>query len=237
MVQSSKEETVSFMQKLQSVFSIDCVIFGFDGENLKVLLIERDEMPFKDYIAIPGDLVRPDQDLEPAAAIILQSLTGLSDIYMEQLHTFGKVNRHPMGRIITVAYYALVNIEEINPSPSSFARSIGWYSLSNLPELAFDHNFIIEKAIERLQWKLRTQPIGFELLPDKFTLSQLRRLYEAILGVTMDKRNFRRKILKTDLLVATDEKQQNVAHKAARYYTFDNAKYKELSAEGYSFEI
>jgi len=222
---------------LQSVFSIDCVIFGFDGEKIKVLLIERDEEPFKDFIAIPGDLIQPNQDLEPAANSVLNSLTGLSDIDMEQLYTFGKVNRHPLGRIITVAYYALVNIEDVNPQPSSFARKTDWFTLSDMPTLAFDHNLILDKAIQMLQWKVRTQPIGFELLPNKFTLSQLRKLYEAILGITMDKRNFRRKILKTDLLIATDEKQKNVAHKAARYYTFDSEKYSELSAEGYSFEI
>lgn len=224
-------------EQLHSVFSIDCVIFGFDGEKLKILLIERDEEPFKDFIAIPGDLVRPDEDLEPAANSVLKSLTGVGDIYMEQLYTFGKVNRHPLGRIITVAYYALVNIEDIDPEPSSFARKIEWFTLSDIPELAFDHNLIVGKAIQHLQWKVRTQPIGFELLPEKFTLSQLRKLYEAILGITMDKRNFRRKILKTDLLIATDEKQKNVAHKAARYYTFDSGKYEELCAEGYSFEI
>lgn len=223
---------------LQSVFSIDCVIFGFDGESIRVLLIERAEDPFIHKLALPGDLVQPNEDLEPAAHSVLSSLTGLQDIYMDQLYTFGKVNRHPLGRIITVAYFALVHIDSITPKPSSFAKSIDWYQLNELPpNLAFDHEEILNKAIERLRRKVQTQPVGFELLPAKFTLSQLRKLYEAILGVEMDKRNFRRKILKTDLILPTDEKQKNVAHKAARYYTFDKIKYEELSAKGYRFEI
>lgn len=223
---------------VQSVFSIDCVIFGFDGESIRVLLIERAEEPFIHDLAIPGDLVQPNEDLEPAAYSVLRSLTGLKNIYMEQLYTFGKVNRHPLGRIITVAYYALVHIDSITPKPSSFAKRIDWYPLNDLPpNLAFDHEEILNKAIERLRRKVQIQPIGFELLPSKFTLSQLRKLYEAILDVEMDKRNFRRKILKTNLIQPTDEKQKNVAHKAARYYTFDKEKYTELSARGYRFEI
>ncbi len=222
-------------KQLHSTFSIDCVIFGFDGERIKVLLIERGEEPYKNFIAVPGDLVEENEDLEPAANRILKSLTGLEDIFMEQLYTFGKVDRHPLGRIITVAYYALVNIDTFNPKASSFARKIDWWAIDELPELAFDHNAILAKAIERLRWMANMQPIGLELLPEKFTLSQLRRLYEAILGIELDKRNFRRKITKMDFLIPLDEKQINVAHKAARYYSFNKEKYAQLKEEGKAF--
>lgn len=222
---------------MHSVFSVDCVIFGFDGEEIKVLLIERGEEPYKDYFALPGDLVKEDEDLETAAGSVLQSLTGLTDIYMEQYYTFGKVNRHPLGRIITVAYYALVNLHEFQPKASSFAKSIGWVSLANIPMLGFDHNTILAKAIERLKWRVTVKPVGFELLNNKFTLRQIRKLYEAILEKNLDKRNFRRKILKMDFLLPLEEKQKNVAHKAARLYQFDYNRYKELSDKGYNFDF
>jgi len=229
--------TMKEQLKLHSVFSVDCVIFGFDGEEIKVLLIERGEEPYKDDFALPGDLVKEDEDLETAAGSVLQSLTGLKDIYMEQYYTFGKVNRHPLGRIITIAYYALVNLHEFQPKASSFAKSIGWVSLANIPLLGFDHNTILEKAIERLKWRVTVKPVGFELLNNKFTLRQIRKLYEAILEKSLDKRNFRRKILKMDFLLPLEEKQKNVAHKAARLYQFDYARYKELSAKGYNFDF
>ncbi len=200
-------------------------------------MIKRGAEPFNNFIAIPGDLVAEDEDLEPAASSVLKSLTGLENIFMEQLYTFGKVDRHPQGRIITVAYYTLVNIEEVTPTPASFAADIQWLSFDDIPQLAFDHNEILAKAIERLKWRAHTKPIGLELLPVKFTLSQLRKLYEGILEKTLDKRNFRRKIIKMDILIALDEKQKNVAHKAARFYKFDVEKYHNLSKEGYIFSM
>lgn len=218
-------------------FSVDNVIFGFDEGELKVLLIRRLEDPFKAMWALPGALVNPDEDLRDAPKRILQELTGLNDVFLEQVFTFGKVNRHPLGRVITVAYLSLVNINNVEPVAASFAQEVAWHPISSIEALAFDHAEIMYKCFERLQRKVRQQPIGFELLPESFTLSQLQNLYESVLQKQLDKRNFRKKILSMKILVDARQTQRGVAHRPAKLYRFDNEMYEQFLAEGFSFEI
>ncbi len=227
-------ETIEFFQ---TAFSVDNIIFGFDGSDLKVLLIKRGTEPFNNYWALPGDLVHPDEELENAASRILFSLTGLRELYLEQVHTFGQVNRHPVGRVITIAYYSLVKIASYNPIPSSFAQLTYWASVKNVGELAFDHNLILETCVKALQHKVRVQPIGFELLPHEFSLTELQQLYESILGLELDKRNFRKKILSMDLIRTSNQIQKGVPHRPAKLYEFDYEKYKALLNKGFNFEL
>ena len=176
-------------------FSVDNVIFGFDEGELKVLLIKRKEEPFKNHWALPGALVNPDEDLRDAPKRTLKELTGLDNVFLEQVFTFGKVNRHPKGRVITVAYFSLININNAELVASSFAEEVFWHPISKINSLAFDHLEIMKKCFDRLKRNVRTRPIGFELLPQAFSLSQLQSLYEAVLEKPLDKRNFRKKIL------------------------------------------
>jgi 8-oxo-dGTP diphosphatase len=221
----------------ESVFSVDCVIFGFQDGELKILLIERNEEPYKDWWALPGLTVKNDEGIECAAERILYELTGLSDIYMEQLYTFGEVNRHPSGRVITVAYYAMIRLtghKELKPT-TSYAKKAFWHPISELPQLAFDHTSIFEKSLQKIRRKISYQPIAFELLPEKFTLTQLQHVYESILNKKLDKRNFRKKMLNYDILKELDEKQRGVSYRAATLYKFDRRKYARLFQKELSF--
>jgi len=217
--------------------TVDCVVFGLDEDDLKVLLIERDVEPFQGCWALPGGFVLPDESLEDAARRELAEETGARDVYLEQLYTFGRPDRDPRDRVITVAYYALVKMSSHTLQAATDARNVAWFSLNDLPTLAFDHDEILQMAHQRLVGKVRYQPIGFELLPEKFTLTQLQRLYEIVLDRPLDKRNFRKKILSMNILMETDEIQQDVAHRAARLYRFDHARYRKLTREGFNFEI
>jgi len=219
--------------------SVDCVIFGFDEDanDLKVLLIERGEEPFYGQLALPGDLISFDEDIENAAKRVLKQLAGLDNIFLEQLYSFGNLTRHPLGRVVTVAYYALIKPSDTNLIPASFAKTAEWRPISDIKELAFDHFRILSVALNRLKGKIRYQPIGFNLLPEKFTLSQLQKLYEIILDTDYDKRNFRKKILNMDILVPLDERQTGVSHRAARLYKFDLDKYEELQARGFNYVL
>jgi len=223
----------------KSAFSVDNVIFGFDGGDLKILLIQRGAAPYKGKWALPGDLVYPNEDLDTAAERVLEQLTGLRGVYLEQVRAFGAVSRHPLGRVITIAYISLIKISDYTVTPASFAQSAKWHSIGKVGELAFDHNEILESCLNRLKRKVRMAPIGFELLPPKFTLTELQQLYEAILAPPkgIDKRNFRKKILSTNLLNDLNEVQEGVAHRPAKLYQFDKEKYEQLVAEGYSFDI
>ena len=219
--------------------TVDCVVFGLDDDGLKVLLVQRDLPPFKDRWALPGGFVRMEESVDDAARRELREETGLTlnDLYLEQLYTFGGVGRDPRGRVVSVAYYALVNLADHRVQAATDARDAAWFSVSDTPSLAFDHDAIVAAALGRLKGKVRYQPIGFELLPPKFTLSQLQRLYETVLERPLDKRNFRKKILSMEVLVETDEVQQDVAHRAARLYRFDEDKYRRLKKKGFNFEI
>lgn len=215
--------------------TVDCVIFGLEeSTQLKVLLIQRAHDPYKDAWALPGGFVDMDEDLETAALRELEEETGVKDVFIEQLFTFGSPNRDPRGRVISIAYYALVNLVEHPVEASSDAKTVKWFNINHLPKLAFDHNEILEVAINRLQAKVRYQPIGFELLPEQFTLTQLQKLYETILGVEkpLNKRNFRTRILKMGVLNEVG-KQEGVAHRPAKLYAFDKEKYEELVKSRY----
>ncbi|MGL5805223.1 MAG: NUDIX hydrolase [Xenococcaceae cyanobacterium] len=217
--------------------TVDCVIFGLNGANLNVMLIERKLPPFQKMWALPGGFVRMGESLEDAALRKLREETGIKNIFLEQLYTFGDVDRDPRDRIVTVAYYALTNSLEHPVQASTDASQAVWWAVTNLPLLGFDHKKILDMALTRLKTKVRYEPIGFELLPKKFTLSQLQQLYETILGISLDKRNFRRKILKMDLLVKLNEIQTDVSHRAAQLYQFDVEKYQYLKKQGFNFEL
>ncbi len=217
--------------------TVDCVVFGLDEGALKLLLIERDGEPFAGTWALPGGFVEMRETLEEAARRELHEETGIRELYLEQLYTFGAVDRDPRERVVTVAWYALVNMSDHTIRAADDARQAEWFPAADLPPLAFDHAEIVEMALRRLQGKVRYEPIGFELLPRKFTLSELQRLYETILERSLDKRNFRKKILGMDLLVELDEVQRGVPHRAARLYRFDEARYERLKQQGFNFEI
>jgi 8-oxo-dGTP diphosphatase len=217
--------------------TVDCAVFGLDDADLKVLLIERAGEPFAGRWALPGGFVHIDEAVDAAARRELAEEAGLRNVFLEQLYTFGRPDRDPRERVVTVAYYALVNVSEHKVRAASDARRAQWYKVSELPALAFDHDEVLEVARMRLRGKVRYQPIGFELLPRKFTLTQLQRLYETILERPLDKRNFRRKVLAMELLEATDEMEQDVAHRAARLYRFDERKYRKLVKQGFNFEL
>jgi 8-oxo-dGTP diphosphatase len=215
----------------------DCVIFGFDETDLKVLLIQRGIEPFKGRWALPGGFVQMDETTEEGAKRELFEETGLKDIFIEQLYTFSDVERDPRGRVVSVTYFALVSLEDNHPEAGDDAKKAEWFSIHEIPSLAFDHEKILRVAFYRLKGKIRYQPIGFELLPEKFTFTDLQHLYEIILETSIDRRNFRKKMLKMNLLIELDEKQTGVAHKAATYYKFDKVKYQQLSLKGFNFEI
>lgn len=217
--------------------TVDCVVFGLDDGALKVMLIQRKLPPFRDEWALPGGFVQMNESLEEAARRELREETGIEQIFLEQLYTFGDVNRDPRDRVITVAYYALINLVDHPVQASTDASQAIWWFISDLPALAFDHQKILNTALTRLKSKVRYEPIGFELLPQKFTLSQLQKLYEKILGVSLDKRNFRKRILKMDLLIELDEVQTDVSHRAARLYRFNAMKYEHLKTQGVNFEL
>ncbi len=218
-------------------FTVDNVIFGFDEGDLKVLLIKRGEAPYEDNWALPGYFVYQDENLDSAANRVLAELTGLENVYLEQVKAFGRSDRHPVGRVITIAYYSLIKISDYKINAASIARKARWHSISTVPDLAFDHNDILTACFNRLKRRVRGRPIGFELLPPKFTLTELQHLYEAILETELDKRNFRKKILSMNLLVDLDEMQEGVAHRPARLYQFDREKYEHLFAKGFNFEL
>lgn len=215
----------------------DCIIFGFDEVELKVLLIERGIEPYKGQWAFPGGFVQMDETTEEGAKRELFEETGLKNVFIEQLFTFSDVDRDPRGRVVSVAYYALVNLKEHKAVAGDDAAKAKWFSVKKVPSLAFDHEKIFRMAMYRLKGKIRYQPIGFELLPEKFTLTDLQHLYELTLEIKLDKRNFRKKILKMDLLIELDEKQENVAHKAAKFHKFNKTKYEQLRTKGFNFEI
>ena len=217
--------------------TVDCVVFGLDDEDLKVMLIRRDLEPFRGEWALPGGFVHLDETIEEAARRELEEETGLRDIFLEQLYTFGAIDRDPRERVVSVAHYALVRLSDHEVLAATDAADAAWFPVNDPPSLAFDHHHILQVALGRLRGKVRYEPIGFELLPEKFSLSELQHVYEAILEESLDKRNFRRKVLRTGLILETDEVQKDVAHRAARLYRFDRAQYERLAREGMNFEI
>jgi 8-oxo-dGTP diphosphatase len=221
----------------RAALAVDCVVFGLDETDLKVLLIQRKLQPFQHTWALPGGFVRIDETLDEAARRELEEEAGVTDVYLEQLYSFSALDRDPRERVIAVAYYALAKLSDHRIRAATDAMGVGWFGLDDLPKLAFDHVEIVTSAHERLRGKVRYAPIGFELLPPRFSLTQLQRMYEIILGKELDKRNFRKKILSMDLLVETDEYEQGVRHRAARLYRFDRRKYDRLAKQGFEFAL
>jgi 8-oxo-dGTP diphosphatase len=224
-------------QYARPALTVDCVVFGLDDTDLKVLLIQRDLEPFAGRWALPGGFIRMDETLDQAARRELQEETGVTKIFLEQLYTISDVDRDPRERVITVAYYALVRLGDHTVQAATDARNAAWFAADDLPRLAFDHDGIVDMALQRLQGKLRYQPIGFELLPPKFSLTRLQQMYEIILERPLDKRNFRKKVLSLDILQDLDEVEQDVAHRAARLYRFDERKYRQKIKDGFNFEL
>lgn len=221
----------------RAALTVDCVVFGFDDGALKVLLIRRGIEPFKGDWALPGGFVKPAETLDDAARRELQEETGLRKVYLEQLYTFGELERDPRERVISVSYFALVRREDHLPAAATDAVEAAWFEVARAPELAFDHAAILHLALDRLRGKIRWQPVGFELLPEKFTLTQFQELYEAILGRPLDKRNFRKKLLVLDLLAPLEEVTTANSRRPARLYRFDRQKYATLSRQGFIFDL
>ena len=217
--------------------TVDCVVFGLDDEDLKVLLIQRGLEPFKGHWALPGGFVNVGEDVECAARRELREETGLAGVFLEQLYTFSDPDRDPREHVVTVAHYALVNLREHRVQASTDASNAAWFSIDDVSSLAFDHAAILAKAYERLRGKIRYQPIGFELLPTRFPLRTLQAMYEKILDRSLDKRNFRKKILGMGILKELNEIETDVSHRAARLYRFDKEAYDRMVAQGFNFEI
>ncbi len=218
--------------------AVDCIIFGYDiaEKELKLLLIKRSFEPAKGKWSLTGGFVREGESLDEAACRVLCNLTGLTDLYMKQLYTYGEISRDPGARVISTAYYALIGIHELDNEMQE-KNGAHWRSISHLPDLIFDHEEMVYKALHELHRHARIQPVGFELLPEKFTLVQLQELYEAIYQKKIDKRNFRKKILSMNLLEKQDEKEKETSKKGAFYYRFNEEKYRELKRNGFFFNL
>lgn len=213
----------------------DCVIFGFDGERLQVLLVERGIEPFKGRWAFPGGFLKMDETAEEGALRELKEETGLEGAYMEQFHTFSAPERDPRERVIAIAYYALVKIQEVKGGDD--AASARWFPLDEIPSLAFDHDYILRMATQRLREQIHFQPIGFELLPEKFTIKELQLLYEAILGINFDRRNFAKKMFHLEILTDLEETIWPTPKREAKLYKFNADKYDELKRKGFRLEF
>jgi len=216
--------------------ALDCIIFGFDKGELKLLIHKRRFEPAKGQWSLFGGFLAADESLEDAANRILHELTGLEKIYMEELQTYGEIKRDPAGRVISVAYYALIPAHKYS---EEYSKQYGatWVSLKGLPGLIMDHDNMVEKGLRRLKRRAATQPIGFELLPKEFTIPQLQALYEAIYQSKLDKRNFRKKFLSMDVLIKLEEKDKSNSRKGAYLYRFDKRKYRKLVDAGYNFTL
>lgn len=224
-------------QYARPAITADCVVFGLDEEDLKVLLIQRANEPFKGRWALPGGFAVVGESLEETARRELNEETGLKDVFLEQLYTFSDPKRDPREHVVTVAYYALVNLSDHQVHASTDARNAAWFCIDDVPHLAFDHDVILKMAHGRLRGKIIYQPIGFELLPEKFPLRSLQGVYEKILNQELDKRNFRKKILGMGILEELDEMETDVGHRAARLYRFNKEKYDQMVRQGFIFEI
>lgn len=213
----------------------DCVIFGFDGERLQVLLIERGIEPFKGRWAFPGGFIKMDETAEEGALRELKEETGMENAFIQQFHTFSNPLRDPRERVITIAFYALVRIQEVKGGDD--AASARWFPLDEIPALAFDHDHMLRMATQRLRQEIHFHPIGFELLPEKFTLRELQSIYEAILGITFDRRNFAKKMLHLEILNELDETIWPTPKREAKLFSFNAGKYEELKRKGFRIEF
>ena len=216
------------------LIAVDCIIFGFDGKDLKALLIKRGFEPGLGKWSLMGGFVKSRESIHDGATRILEQLTGLTNIYMEQLYCFGDVDRDRADRVVSIAYFALIKLDDYKTELMK-EHNAKWFNIRHIPAMIFDHKKMIMMAKESLRQKVATHPIGFELLPEKFTLAQLQNLYETIYETTFDKRNFLRKILSLDILKKLNEKEKFLSKRGSFYYMFDHAKYKKLEQEGLKF--
>ena len=216
--------------------AVDCIIFGFNVKNLKILLIKRDFEPEKGQWSLMGGFLRNNEIFSDAAARVLNKLTGLHDVYLEQLFAYSKVNRDPVERILSVAYYTLIDINTHNKELIQ-KNSAKWFNVGNFPELIFDHNIMVERAIKRLRRKTSIEPIGFKLLPRKFTMLQLHNLHETILNKKIDKRNFITKINSLNILIKLHEKSFESSKKGSFLYMYDKEEYEEKLSNGFTFKL
>ncbi|MGB2761474.1 NUDIX hydrolase [Maribacter stanieri] len=225
-----------YQKEDQVLLSVDCIIFGFDEKELKVLLVKRNFEPEMGKWSLIGGFLKKSENLDEVAIRVLNALTGLKDIYMEQLYSYSRIDRDPGQRTISVAYYALIDLNAKNFDKIKI-DSAKWFEINKVPQLIFDHNEMIEKAILRLRRKALVKPIGFELLPEKFTMRELQSLYESILDKKLDKRNFINKVNLLDILDKLDEKDMTSSRKGSFLYRFNEEKYKRKSDEGFDFKI
>jgi 8-oxo-dGTP diphosphatase len=210
-------EKISHLDYFNIAISVDCVIFCYDNKELKVLLIKSDLEEFSGLYSLLGDLVRPDEDLESASYRVLEDRTGLEDVYLEQVHTFGSIGRHPSGRVITTAYYSLIDITHHKLNLSH--NDLHWHNVNDIKKLAFDHQQILTTCLHRLRSQITEHPVAFNLLQDKFSLRELQEVYEAILDVKLDRRNFRKKIAVKDWLQDLNEMESNLSHRPGKLYS------------------
>ena len=215
-LKTAEIEKISHLDYFNIAISVDCVIFGYDEKELKVLLIKSDLEDFADLHSLLGDLIRPDEDLETASYRILKERTEMEDVYLEQVQAFGSIERHPSGRVITIAYYSLIDIKHHKLQLSH--NELDWYPVNEIKKLAFDHKLILDTCLIRLQEKVMEHPVIFNLLPEKFSLRELQELYEAILGIELDRRNFRKKMSIKDWLMDIDEMENDVPHRPGKLY-------------------
>lgn len=218
-----------------SSVTTDCVIFGFDGVKLKVLLVERGMAPYKGRWAFPGGFLNMDESAEEGALRELKEETGLEGAYIRQFHTFSAPQRDPRERVITIAYYALVRMQEVKGGDD--ASDARWFALDEVPPLAFDHDQILRKAEKTLRQQIHFEPVGFELLPEKFTIKQLQNLYEAILDMRFDRRNFYNKMRRLGMLELTGDTANPSQRKEANLFSFNAEKYAELKSKGFQLEF
>lgn len=208
---TAEVEKISHLDYFNIAISVDCVIFGYVEKELKVLLIKSDLEEFSGLYSLLGDLIRPDEDLDSASYRILKDRTGLDDVYLEQVHSFGSINRHPSGRVITIAYYSLFDTKHHKLKVDN--NELHWHALKDIKKLAFDHKLILHTCLTRLREQVMENPVVFNLLPEKFSLRDLQTVYEEILGVELDRRNFRKKIALKNWLVDTKEMEDDVPHR------------------------
>lgn len=213
----------------------DCTIFGFDGSNLQILLIKRGIEPYKGKWALPGGFLNPDESAEAGALRELKEETGIESAYIEQFHTYSEPNRDPRERVITIAHLALIKLQEVKGGDD--AADARWFPIDEVPQLAFDHDAILRDAISRLRERMHFHPIGYDLLPDKFTLKELQNLYESVLGVRFDRRNFAKKMLHLGILTRLEETVWPTPKREANLFQFNIAKYEELKQRGFHLEF
>ena len=225
-----------YSEATKFLVSVDCIIFGFSEGELNLLLFKRDVEPARGSWSLPGGFIKENESAEEAAARVLHSLTGLSHLYMEQLMLFSEVNRDPGERVLSIAYYTLVNVADYDRELVQ-EHNAHWRNIKDLPELIFDHGKMFQVALERLRHKASTEPVGFNLLPEKFTVPQLQSLYEAIYGRDVDKRNFRKKIQTMDFLEKSEEKDKSSSKRGAFLYTFNKKLYEQAIRQGFSFTL